>query len=76
MKWRRDLSRLNETRKGTFEFENNHLDRMERKYKLSDVGNIQFINILKEKLSAGAAKIRQYEERELHFQQNTLFAAN
>ena len=38
---------------------------MERKYKVSDVGNVQVINILKGKISAGAKKIRQYEEREL-----------
>ena len=30
--------------------------------------------MLKEKISAGATKIRRYEERELHYHQNTLFA--
>ena len=49
---------------------------MERKYKLSDVGNFQVIGILKEKISAGATKIGRYEERELHYHQNTLFATN
>ena len=44
----------------------NDLDRMERKYKLSDVGNVQAIDMLKEKISAGATKIKRYEERELH----------
>ena len=47
---------------------------MERKYKLGDVGNVQVIDMLKEKISAGATKIRRYEERELHYHQNTLFA--
>ena len=51
-------------------------DRMERKYKLSGVGNVQVIDMLKEKISAGATTIRQYEEKELHYHQNTLFAAN
>ena len=32
---------------------------MERKYKVSDVGNVQVINMLKGKISAGAKKIRQ-----------------
>ena len=32
--------------------------------------------LLIEKISAGATKIRQYEERELHYHQNTLFATN
>ena len=49
---------------------------MERKYKLGDVGNVQVIDMLKEKISAGATKIRRYEERELHYHQNTLFATN
>ena len=47
---------------------------MARKYKLSVVGNIQLIDMLKEKISADATKIKQYEERELHYHQNTLFA--
>ena len=65
--WRKDVSRLYERRKGTFEFERKDLDRMERKYKLSDVGNVQVIDILKEKISAGATKTRRYEERELDY---------
>ena len=69
-----DVSRLNERRKSTFEFERKDLDRMEKKDKLSDVGNVQVIDMLKEKITAGAAKVRQYEGRELHYHQNTLFA--
>ena len=42
--WRKDVSRLN----GTFEFEKKDLDRMERMFQLSDVGNFQVIDILKE----------------------------
>ena len=49
---------------------------MNGEYKLSDVGNVQVIDMLKEKISAGATKIKQYEERELHYHQNTLFATN
>ena len=74
--WRKDISRLNERRKGKFEFEKKDLNRMERKYKLSDVGNVQVIDMLKEKISAGATKIRRYVERELHYHQNTLFVTN
>ena len=74
-KWRKNVSRLNEGRKRTFEFEKKDLDRMERKYRLSDVGNVQ-VDMLKEKISAGTTKIRRYEERELRYHQNTLFATN
>ena len=76
VKWRKDVSRINERRKGTFQFEKEDLDRMERKCKLHDVRNIHVIDMLKEKISAGAIKIRQHEERELHYHQNTLFATN
>ena len=44
--WRKDVTRLNYT----FEFEKKDLDRMERKYQLSDVGNFQVIDMLKEKI--------------------------
>ena len=47
--WRKDISRLKERRKGTFKFKKKDLDTMERKYKLSDVGNAQVIDMLKEK---------------------------
>ena len=73
--WRKDVSRLNERRKGTFAFGKKDIDIMERKYKLSDVGNVQIIDMLKEKI-AGATKIRRYEKRVLHYHQNTLFATN
>ena len=49
---------------------------MQRKYKLSDARNVQIIDKLKEKISAGATKIKPYEERELHYHQNTLFATD
>ena len=74
--WRKGFTRLNEERRSTFEFEKKDLDRMERKYKQSDAGNAQVINLLKEKISAGTTKIRQNEERGLHCHQNTLFAKN
>ena len=51
MEWRKDLSRLNELRKGTFEYEKKVLDRMKRKNKLNDVGNIPHIDMVKEKIS-------------------------
>ena len=44
--WRKDVSRLNYT----FEFEKKDLDRMERKYQLRDVRNVQVIDMLKEKI--------------------------
>ena len=47
--WRKDVSKLNERRKGTSEFEKKDLDRMERKYKMTDEGNLQVIDMLKKK---------------------------
>ena len=51
VEWRKDLSRLNELRKGAFEYEKKVLDRMKRKDKLNDVGNIPHIDMVKEKIS-------------------------
>ena len=44
--WRKDVSRLNYL----FEFEKKDLDRMGKKYQLSDVRNVQVIYMLKEKI--------------------------
>ena len=44
--WRKDVSRLNYL----FEFEKKDLDRMGKKYQLSDVRNVQVIDMLKEKI--------------------------
>ena len=44
--WRKDVSRLNYT----FKFEKKDFDRMEKKYQLSDVRNVQVIDMLKEKI--------------------------
>ena len=61
--WRKGGSRQNERKKGTFEFEQKYLDKMKRNYKLSDTGNVQVINMLKEIISSGATKIRRYEKK-------------
>ena len=44
--WRKDVSRLNYL----FEFEKKDLDRMGKKYQMSDVRNVQVIYMLKEKI--------------------------
>ena len=44
--WRKDVSRLNYT----FKFEKKDFDRMEKKYQLSDVRNVQVIDMLKERI--------------------------
>ena len=40
------------------------------------MGKFRVIGILKEKISTGDTKIKRYEERELHYHQNNLFATN
>ena len=55
---RRDVSRLNERRKDTFEFEKKDFDRKERKYTVSLLGIVQVLDIkppmLKKLLKFGA----------------------
>ena len=47
--WKKVASRLNGRRKGIFELEKKDFDEMERNYKLIDVGNLQNIDMLKQK---------------------------
>ena len=47
VEWREYVNRLNEKKKGIFEFEKKDLDRMERKYGLSAVGNVVIVDMLK-----------------------------
>ena len=42
-------NKTNEKKKDPFEFEKKDLDRIESKCKLSDAGNVQFIDMLKKK---------------------------
>ena len=76
IEWRKDLSRLEERRKGNFEFQRKDLERLNRKYKLNDVGNNHVIRVLKEKIDSGATKIKRYERSRLAHKQNTLFSMN
>ena len=71
--WKKVASRLDGRRKVIFELEKKDLDGMERNYKLSDVGNLQNIDMLKEKNVSRYYKDKTYEERELHYHQNLLF---
>ena len=68
---RKDFSGLNESRKGTFKFGKKDIDRMGRKYKLSDVGNVEVIDMLSEKIPGGATNITRYEEKKLSYHQNS-----
>ena len=74
--WRKDLGRLEARRKGQFEFEGREMERMNRKYDLGNRGNIGVIEMLKQKIHSGATKVRRFDERNMQYHQNSLFATN
>lgn len=76
LEWRKDLSRLEERRKRRFEFQQKDLDRLNRKYKLNDLGNNHVIAQLKEKIESASTKLKRFEKMNAKRQQNTLFSMN
>ena len=71
--WRKDLSNIEEVRKGNSRLKQGEQDYMSRKYQLEGKGTWHVPEMLKQKIKAGGIKITRYEERCLQFQQNNLF---
>ena len=73
VKWRRDLSRIEELRKCNCVLDDKEMDRLERTYGLKENGHRQVVEELKMKIRAGSCKVRYYVERKLGLHQNNLF---
>ena len=73
--WRKDLSRIEEIRKGT-DVGEKVLNVLERRYQLRDRGALSVISFLKGKIKAGSTKIRWFVEKKVARRQNTLFKNN
>ena len=74
--WRKDLSRLEEVKRGKFTLNDRDRDRMNRKYSLDAKGHLYVIHLLKNKIRQGAVKIRYHDEGKLEYHQNNLFRSN
>ena len=74
--WRRDLSKIEEFRRGRMKLGERDQRRMDQKYQLRERGTLYVSDMLKQKIRAGGIKIKRYDERCLQFHQNTLFRTN
>ena len=74
--WRKDLSKIEEIRRGKMRLKQIERERLNRKYNLEEKGTLYTSNMLKQKIMAGRIKIKRYDERCQEFKQNQLFRTN
>ena len=74
--WRKDVSRLEEVRKGNHRLSETEKKRLNRKYELDAKGYLHIIHQLKVKIKRAGVNIRQYKENQLQYYQNNLFKTN
>ncbi|MGY8822311.1 MAG: RNA-directed DNA polymerase, partial [Pseudomonadales bacterium] len=73
--WRKDLGRVEEMRKGT-KLKAEVMSRLGDKYDMLEKGCLAVVTLLKNKIQAGSAKIKNFTEKTLQHRQNTLFKSN
>ena len=74
--WRKDLSKIEEVRRGNMGLKQRERERLNRKYHLEERGILYVSGMLKQKIKAGGVKIKRYDERCQQFKQNHLFRTN
>ena len=74
--WRKDLSRIEEIRKGNTRLKQKERKRLSKKYRLEENGTLYVSDMLKQKIKAGGIKIKRYDERCQQFRQNQQFRTN
>ena len=75
-KWRKDLSRIEEMRRGRWKPSEEERELLERRYSVTEKGTLGVSALLKSKIHAGSSKIRFYSERKVQYHQNNLFRNN
>ena len=73
---RKDLSKIEEIRRGNMRLKQRERERLNRKYHLEENGTLYVSDMLKQKIKAGAIKIKRYDERCQQFKQNQQFQTN
>ena len=61
--WRKDLSKIEEVRRGNMRLKQRERERLNRKYHLEYGGTLYVSGMLKQKIKAGGVKIKRYDER-------------
>ena len=74
--WRKDLSKIEEIRRGNMRMKQTERERLNRKYHLEERGTLYVSRMLKQKIKAGGVTIKGYDERCQQFKQNYLFRTN
>ena len=74
--WRKDLSQLEELKRGKWYPSHSERKRLDQKYDLTLKGANDVCSSLKSKIYASGIKIKKSEERKLQFHQNKLFRTN
>ena len=75
--WRKDLSKIEEVRRGNMKVKQRERDRLNRKYHLEERWTMYVSGMLKhQKIKAGGMKVKRYDERCQQFKQNHLFRTN
>ena len=74
--WRKDLSRLEELRKGRWKPSANELKRLDKVYGLMEKGAKDVCAFLKSKIHSSCIKVQKFLERKVQFHQNNLFKNN
>ena len=74
--WRKDLSKIEEVRRGNMKLKQRERDRLNRKYHLEERGTMYVSGMLKQKSKAGGRKVKRYDERCQQYKQNHLFRTN
>ena len=74
--WRKDLSKIEEVRRGNMRLKQRERERLNRIYNLEERGTLYVSGMLKQKIKEGGVKIKRYDERCQQFKQNHLFRTN
>ena len=75
-RWRKDISKIEEVKRGKLKLKLKDWQDMNRKYQLEEKGTTQVADVLKQKIRSGSAKIKKYEDRCKQYTQNQMFRNN
>ena len=76
VQWRKDLSKIEELRRGRWKPSESARKRMDKLYGLTEKGAKDVGSFLKSKIHSGSVKLQRYLKKSVQFHQNTLFKNN
>ena len=76
VQWRKDLSKIEELRRGRWKPSDSERKRLDKLYGLTENGAKDVSAFLKSKIHSGSIKVQRYLDRKIQFHQNNLFKNN